>query len=131
MDNATARKWLDEEWSKALAANDAQPDPEIDNLANAKSVSIRYALVTQLLGKIADPARSLYAVQLADGDQGASDARSFSTSVVVPWVAAAHHVIGTSAEPYASNPLRRQRIEHNMQDVRHKADWERLITAPY
>ncbi|MCY3840336.1 MAG: restriction endonuclease, SacI family [Gammaproteobacteria bacterium] len=128
MDNDAARKWLDEEWSKALDANEVQPDPEIDDLTNAGPVSVRYALVTQLLGKIADPMRSLYAVQQADGDKGGWDARSFSTSVVVPWVADAHHVIGTSAEPYASKPLRRQRIEHNMQDVRDKADWERLIT---
>lgn len=128
MDNDAARKWLDEEWSKALEANEVQPDREIDDLTNAGPVSVRYALVTQLLGKIADPTRSLYAVQLAAGDKGAWDARSFSTSVVVPWVADAHHVIGTSAEPYASKPLRRQRIEHNMQDVRDKADWERLTT---
>jgi len=110
MDNGAARKWLDEEWAEALEANEAQPDPEIDSLANSGQVSIRYALVTQLLGKIADPRRSLYALQLADGDKGAWDARSFSTSVVVPWVAAAHHVIGTSLEPCASKPLRRQRV---------------------
>ena len=128
MDNDAVRKWLDQEWSKALDANEARPDPEIDNLTNSRLVAIRYALVTQLLGKIADPTRSLYAVQLAAGEQGAWDARSFSTSVVVPWVAEANHVIGTSAEPYASKPLRRRRLEHNMPDVRNKADWEKLVT---
>ena len=127
MDVEEARAWLDAEWSTALEADDHEPDDEIDELANSKGVAIRYALVTQLLGKIADPARDLRAVQLGDGAGGAWDARSFSTSVIVPWVADNQHVLGASAEPYASKPLRRERLEHDMSNVRYQADWNALV----
>ena len=122
-----ARAWLDREWNEAIATNDTRGDPVIDNLANSSVVSIRYALITQILGKIADSRRSLHSVQLADGSGGAWDARSFSRSVVVPWVADNHHVIGTSAEPYASKPLRRLRIERNMPDVQRQEEWNALV----
>ena len=125
---AQTRAWLDDEWAKALASNDTEPDIVIDELANSKGVAVRYALVTQLLGKIADPARDLRAVQLAEGSAGAWDARSFSTAVVVPWVADNQHVLGTSAEPYASKPLRRERLEHDMPNVRYQADWNALVS---
>ena len=127
MDADEARAWLDAEWAAALEAGDDEPDAEIDKLANSKGVAVRYALVTQLLGKIADPARDLRAVQLGDGAGGAWDARSFSTSVIVPWVADNQHVLGASAEPYASKPLRRERLEHDMSNVRYKADWNGLV----
>ena len=127
MDADEARAWLDGEWAAALEADDGGPDAEIDRLANSKGVAVRYALLTQLLGKIADPARDLCSVQLADGSDGAWDARSFSTSVIVPWVADNQHVLGDSAEPYASKPLRRERLEHDMSNVRYKADWNALV----
>ena len=122
MDLDAVRQWLDEEWDKALAEDSAVLDDEIDRVANSTVVSIRYALVTQILGKIADPGRSLLALQLAAGAPGAWDARSFSTAVVVPWVADANHVLGTSAEPYANKPLRRERLERGMRNVRNKTD---------
>ena len=127
MNNAGARKWLDDEWAAAMAANETKPDLEIDALANSNGVAVRYALVTQLLGKIADPSRNLNTVQLAAGETGAWNARSFSDAVVVPWVSDNQHVLGTSAEPYASKPLRRERIERNMPNVRYQADWNALV----
>ncbi len=63
MDNNEVREWLDAEWNDAIHAADTEPDPEIDALANSKVNSIRYALVTQMLGKIADPNRSLMTLQ--------------------------------------------------------------------
>lgn len=128
MNNKEARLWLDAEWEGAIKRNVTTQDPEIDVLANATAVSVRYALVTQLLGKIADPARDLLALQMAAGGKGAWDARGFSTSVVVPWVAASQNVLGTSADPYASKPLRRERLERRMPNVRNKEDWKRLVT---
>ena len=127
MNTAEARRWLDREWTEAMAASEAEPDLEIDKLANSNGVAIRYALVTQLLGKIANPGRDLRIVQLAAGGSGAWDARSFSTAVVVPWVSDNQHVLGTSAEPYASKPLRRERLEHDMPNVRNRADWNALV----
>ena len=127
MDNAEARRWLDAEWAKAVAENDMTPDLRIDTLANSKTVAIRYALVTQLLGKIADPSRNLLALQLAASGPGAWDARSFATAVVVPWVTDNQHVLGTSLEPYASKPLRRERLERAMPNVRDKQGWTQLV----
>lgn len=127
MDNTQARMWLDAEWGAAITENDMTPDPSIDALANSKTVAIRYALVTQLLGKVADPSRDILKLQLAASGPGAWDARSFSTAVVVPWVTDNQHVLGNSAEPYASKPLRRERLEHVMSNVRDKRGWTLLV----
>ena len=127
MNNNEARQWLDAVWRKAVEAGVTDPDPEIDRLANSKVVAIRYALVTQMLGKVANPDRSLLIIQLAAGGGGAWDPRSFSTAVVVPWVSDNHNVLGTSAEPYASKPLRRPRLEKFMDNVRSKPEWEALV----
>ena len=124
-----ARELLDQEWQEALAAGDAGEDPEIDALVNSRVVSIRYAVLTQILGKVADPSRNLLALQLgASSEAGAWDARSFSTAVIVPWVTANQQVLGTSAEPYASKPLRRARLSRDMTDVRDKTQWRALVT---
>ena len=127
MDNAEAREWLDMEWDRAVAENDMAPDALMDILANSKTVSIRYALVTQMLGKIADPTRNLLTLQLGASIPGAWDARSFATAVVVPWVTDNQHVLGTSLEPYASKPLRRERLEWGMPNVRDKQGWPQLV----
>ncbi len=99
----------------------------VDLLVNSRVTSIRYALLTQLLGKIANPERSLMYLQSGTTDEGAWNARSFCDAVIVPWVASNHDVIGKSAEPYASKPLRRVRLTPNMPDVRDKAEWQRLV----
>ena len=127
MDNAAARKWLDTEWQDVLMAAEMSPDPEVDCLVDSSVVSIRYAVVTQILGKIADPSRSLLYLQIGSGEPGAWNARSFCDVVIVPWVADNHDVIGTSAEPYANKPLRRSRLWRGMTDVRSK-DWDRLVS---
>lgn len=127
MDNAEAREWLDTEWGRVVAENDMTPDMVMDTLANSKTVAIRYALVTQMLGKIADPTRNLLTLQLAASSPGAWDARSFATAVVVPWVTDNQQVLGTSLEPYASKPLRRERLERAMPNVRDKQGWTQLV----
>ena len=127
MSNAEIRQWLDAEWTSALEIGELTPEPNIDDLVNSGVVSIRYALVTQLLGKIANPSRSLMALQLKADDAGAWDARSFATAIVVPWVTDNHQILGTSAEPYASKPLRRKRLARDMTDVRAKNEWNHLV----
>ncbi|MGI9311054.1 MAG: restriction endonuclease, SacI family [bacterium] len=127
MNDTEIRQWLNAEWAVALDDGDSSPDPDIDALVNSDVVSIRYALVTQLLGKIADSSRNLLALQLAAGKDGAWDARSFSTNIVVPWVIENHQVLGTSMEPYASKPLRRERLGQKMPNVRAKEEWQELV----
>lgn len=126
MGNPQVREWLDSEWNAAMQSPSSDPDPEIDALANSKVNSIRYALITQLLGKIADPRRSLIALQLREAGEGAWDARSFATAVVLPWERANHQILGKSPDPYASKPLRRPRLDDDT-NVRDRGEWERLL----
>lgn len=127
MDTTAIRKCLDAEWCTVLADADPTSDPEIDGLVNSKVTSIRYALITQVVGKIADPRRSLLYLQSGDGNPGAWNARSFCDKVIVPWVSDNQNVIGASSEPYASNPLRRVCISQDMSDVRNVREWNRLV----
>ncbi len=126
MDTEQAREWLDRAWSKVLEAEDKDPDPEVDRLVNSGLVSIRYALLTQLLGKIADRKRGLLILQLGDGEPGAWDPRSFATAVIVPWVAANNDVLGTTGDPYVNNPLRRPRLERDAPRRRNQEEWNAL-----
>ena len=121
-----AREWLDVLWSEVLTSGSNKPDAEVDRLVSSKVVSIRYAVLTQLLGKVADPTRSLLFFQLGEKEVGAWDARSFCASVIVPWVSDNHDVLGTSAEPYASKPLRRKRLERDAPNIRDKTEWAAL-----
>lgn len=126
MDNEEVRQWLDEEWNKALEASDTEPDPDVDALANSNIISIRYALVTQMLGKIADPSRSLMALQLGDATEGAWNARSFATAVVLPWERDNQQVLGMSPDPYVSKPLRRPRLDEGAK-VQNDNAWKEFV----
>ncbi len=127
MDNEIVQDSLDAVWQKALVVGSDDPNPEVDRLINSPVVSIRYAVVTQMPGKVHDPNRSLMFFQSGeDEDLGAWNARSFCDAVVVPWVAKNHDVLGTSQEPYASKPLRRVRLERDMDNVRNRAEWNAL-----
>ena len=126
MDHAEAREWLEAEWADALERAPGDSDPEVDVIVNSDVSSIRYAVITQLLGKIADPTRSVMALQLRGSGQGAWDARSFATAVVLPWERDNQQVIGKSPDPYVSKPLRRPRLDDDT-NVRSKAEWARLV----
>lgn len=128
MDNDEAREWLDGAWDRVLETGIREPDTEIDRLVNSSVLSIRYAILTQMLGKIADANRSLLSLQLgAKGSQGAWDARSFCSAVIVPWVADNHDVLGRSPDPYVNNPLRRQRLDEGTHKLRNKEEWDALV----
>lgn len=128
MNNAEARKWLDGAWNCVLEMGTGEPDREIDRLVNSGVLSIRYAIMTQMLGKIADGNRSLLSLQLGTGESpGAWDARSFCTSVIVPWVADNHAVLGKSPDPYVNNPLRRPRLDEGTHQLRNKEEWDALV----
>ena len=126
MNNEEIRQWLDGEWTRILDKEVHAPDPEIDQFIHSSIVSIRYACVTQLLGKIADHSRHLLSLQASDSHPGAWDARSFSKIVIVPWVTANHAVLGTSGEPYASKPLRRLSLA-DISNVKNKEEWQVFV----
>ena len=108
MDNKQTRSWLDEQWKRI--SHDRPEDPVVDRLVNSRVVSVRYALPTQILGKIANPSRDILAIQAAGGKNG-WDARSFAKNVIVPWVTNNRNILGTSTDPYVGKPLRRERLD--------------------
>ena len=122
MNDKEVRKLLDDEWARVLRENVTTPDREIDQFIESPILGIRYACITQLLGKIADPSRHLLSLQKTDNHPGAWNARSFSAKVIVPWVADNHAVLGTSGDPYVSNALRRTTLT-DLSGVRHKEQW--------
>ena len=118
-------------WSEALAAPDEDVDPAIHELITCRVVSIRYALLTQLLGKAAEPSRDALSIQRGDATTaeiaGRWDARSFCSINVVPWVSESGQVLGTSPDPYVNNPLRRARLDSGQEPVRNRTLWNSLV----
>ena len=134
MDVDEVRRYLDSTWrevveeaaSKNAAAQVPEADHDIDRFVDSDQVTLRYVVVTQLLGKVADHDRSLLCLQAADGEQGAWDARSFCSNVIVPWVFLNHNVLGTSPDPYVNNPARRSRLDVGLNALRYREAWEQL-----
>ena len=128
------RAWLNEQWWRVLADSSGETDPEIDRFINCNVASLRFAVVTQLLGKIADPLRDLLCLQkgVARSDEnsggGRWDPRSFCVAVVVPWNQENERVLGGSRDPYVNNPLRRPRLDEGLANVHSGArgEWEAL-----
>ena len=129
MSNVRLAARLDGEWTAALEAGADAADPEADRLVGSPVRSIRYAVLTQLLGKVADPSRDLLCLQRGEAEgaeeAGRWDPRSFCSAVVVPWVQRNRDVLGTSADPYVSNPLRRPRLDGG-EALRQPAEWAAL-----
>ena len=124
-------EWLDLRWNSILSSTDQEEDSDVDRLVNSDTVSIRYAFVTQLLGKFAQPDRDILCLQMGSSeepdDTGRWDPRSFCSRLVVPWVQRNQSVLGTSTDPYVNNPLRRRSLDVNMESLRSRAQWDALI----
>ena len=128
-------EWLGDAWKLALVSGSNEDDPEIDALCESNLVSIRYALLTQLLGKHADHRRDALCLQRGASErtleEGRWDPRSFSAAVVVPWVQATDNVLGTSPDPYVNKPLRRRRLDDWSVALRGRSQWEQLVALLY
>ena len=125
--------WLENQWEQVLSAYESDPDQEIDRFIDSSVVSIRYAILTQLLGKLTDPNRDLLCLQRGkqDSDAGVTgrwDPRGFCTRVVVPWIQSHHSVLGTSGDPYVSKPLRRPRLDEGMESLKSRQEWDALVS---
>ena len=118
-------------WSETLTSPDAAIDDAIHELITCRVVSIRYALLTQLLGKAVDQNRDVLSIQRGQADTaeaaGRWDARSFCSVNVVPWVGESGQVLGTSPDPYVNNPLRRARLDSGHEPVRDRDLWTKLV----
>ncbi|MBW2060549.1 MAG: restriction endonuclease, SacI family [Deltaproteobacteria bacterium] len=103
-----ARILFDKLWKQVL---DESPSPsaceDIVTLVNSSYVSIRYCLPTQLLGKLTDHSLDALCLQKGEGsDSRLWDPRSFYTKTIGPWVSDNQSVLGTSPDPYVSQPVR-------------------------
>ncbi len=132
MNEDELRQWLDNRWEDVLADYAGDPDPEVDRFVDSSIVSIRYAFLTQLLGKHADPARDLLCLQSGGRSSRAEsagrwDPRGFCARVVVPWVQGNQGVLGTSADPYVNKPLRRPRLDQGTESLRNRKEWKALV----
>lgn len=119
-DRERARRILNEVW-KDVSNKDREAESQevsaetrarISALLTSERVSFPYSLPTQLLGKVANPELDALCLQRGENENDASqwDPRSFASSVIVPWVGENENVLGTSPDPYVSNPLRRARV---------------------
>lgn len=127
-DKEKAKRLLAECWNEVLQKDQGgiDPAPEVDerirshvrDLMSSETVSFLYCLPTQLLGKLTDPELDALCLQRGDNAPSQWDPRSFATNVVVPWVRDNENVLGTSPDPYVSNPLRQPRILPGPPNVR-------------
>jgi hypothetical protein len=125
-DRETAAALLDASWSAILADETILTTDEIASLANSTQTSIRFCVLTQLLGKLTDPTLDAMCLQRGDGGAGKWDPRGFAQKVVVPWNQQNQSVLGGSGDPYVSNPLRRPRVDHGLDQMSDREQWSRL-----
>ena len=97
-------------------------------IIRGRTKSFRYALLTQVLAKLANSSLNALALQRQAGVPGAFDARSFCRKVVV--VFEREHlkgVLGNSDDPYVSKPLRHPLVSLDIiQHIKDKEGWKRL-----
>lgn len=132
-DREDARAILDRHWDNVIHGRvtsqvDGGTAAQIEALLSSERVAFTYSLPTQLLGKLTDHRLDALCLQRGEGNESQWDPRSFATSVVVPWVRANQSVLGNSADPYVSNPLRQPRILPKPPNVRSNTLplWEHL-----
>lgn len=133
MNESDLTLWLEKQWEQVLSAYESDPDQEVDRFIDSPVASIRYATLTQLLGKVSDPTRDLLCLQKGKQDSEAEDTgrwdpRGFCTRVVVPWMQGHHSVLGTSGDPYVSKPLRRPRMDEGLESLKSPQEWNALVS---
>jgi len=57
---------------------------------------------------------------------GRWDPREFAKNIIVPWNQANQRVLGASADPYVSNPLRRPRADQQLDQLKYREEWTRV-----
>ena len=122
-DRELARELLERHWSDVVQGRTACVVAEstaarIDALIGSETVTFTYSLPTQLLGKLTDHRLDALCLQRGDNSESQWDPRSFAAGVVVPWVRDNENMLGNSADPYVSNPLRQPRIQPRPPNVK-------------
>ena len=131
-DRRRAKELLERHWDDVVGGArtcvEETTVAQITALIRSEIVAFTYSLPTQLLGKLTEHRLDVLCLQRGDSGESQWDPRSFAGSVVVPWVRVNENVLGNSADPYVSNPLRQPRILPNPPNVRSNTLplWEQL-----
>jgi hypothetical protein len=128
-DRERAAERLEELWNVVLEDDSIVAPPRIARIINSNQVTIRFCLPTQLLGKLIHPELDAMCLQRGDGAPGKWDPRGFATRTVVPWNRCNQNVLGTSGDPYVSNPLRRPRVDDGLDQMGDREEWENLCSV--
>jgi hypothetical protein len=101
---------------------------KIRSIIRGRTGSYRYALLTQLLAKVADPHVNTLALQKRAKTSGAFDARSFCKETVVEFERKRlENILGGSGDPYVSKPLRHEMISMDIiKEIKDKEGWKAL-----
>lgn len=131
---ADAKKNLEARWKVVQAANLANdPFPAhkqvVSDLLRSGTKAYRYLAVSQVLAKLTDPEVDPRCLQAqCKHASGAFDARSFASSVVVPWEQANGGALGQSADPFVSNPFRVPDIDASRRNsYRDKDGYDKVV----
>ena len=113
---------------KETFTDDSDLINKISSIIRGKTVSYRYALLTQLLAKVVDPNVNALVLQKSAKTSGAFDARSFCKETVVKFERNyLGNILGGSSDPYVSKPLRRKMISLDIiKEIRDKEGWKAL-----
>ena len=122
------QRWLLEQWQSVLEEPDTGADLSADMLITSNLKTPRYVVLSQLLGKIADPQRDILTLQKIDPhSRGPWDARSFAHKVIVPWEQGeGTNFLGGSPSPYINNAARVPRLIRDRTDARGPDQWRRV-----
>ena len=111
--HAEAKSLLDETWEEVLAiedleaARDTALSPTIYTLITDGGSTYPFMMLTQILGKAADPELNAICIQESSELDGAWDARSLASRVVVEWNKSVEKPFqGANDDPYVNNPAR-------------------------
>ena len=129
-DRRRARELLERHWDDVVGGArtcvEETTVAQITALIRSEIVAFTYSLPTQLLGKLTEHRTSCACSAATAANR--SGILGASLAVVVPWVRVNENVLGNSADPYVSNPLRQPRILPNPPNVRSNTLplWEQL-----
>lgn len=131
--HAEAERLLDESWEEVLAiedldaARDVELSEKIYSLVTNGGSTYPFVLLTQILGKAADPQLNALCIQESSELDGAWDARTLASRVAVEWNKSADRPFqGANDDPYVNNPARYKNFGSEM---RAKAKKEELYDA--
>jgi len=109
--------------------NDERLCALIKQSINSETKSYRYAILTQLLAKVADPKLDCRALMTRSDLEGAFDPRSLCKDVIVPFDGNNENVLGGSQDPYVSKPLRHPILSlDHVAELRDKGGWKNLVS---